>query len=50
MTTYAVAGADGLFIAHEIGGDEVDLIALFKLHARTVIDVVAHELAEQQAQ
>ena len=50
LTTYAVAGADGLFIAHEIGGDEVDLIALFKLHARTLIDVVAHELAEQQAQ
>jgi AcrR family transcriptional regulator len=50
LTTYAVAGADGLFIAHEIGGDEVDLTALFKLHARTLIDVVAHELAEQQAQ
>jgi AcrR family transcriptional regulator len=49
LTTYAVAGADGLFIAHEIGGDEVDLIALFKLHARTLIDVVAYELAEQQA-
>ena len=39
-----------MFIAREIGGDEVDLIALFELHARTLIDVVAHELAEQQAQ
>jgi AcrR family transcriptional regulator len=50
LSTYAVAGADGLFIAHEIGGDEVDLIALFELHARTLTDIVAHELAEQQAQ
>jgi AcrR family transcriptional regulator len=49
LTTYAVAGADGLFIAREIGGDEVDLIALFELHARTLIEIVAHELAEQQA-
>jgi AcrR family transcriptional regulator len=47
LATYALAGADGLFIAREIGGDDVDLIALFELHARTLIDVVAHELAEQ---
>ena len=33
----AMAGADGLFIAKEIGGDSVDLIALFELHARTSV-------------
>jgi AcrR family transcriptional regulator len=50
LTTYAIAGADGLFIAREIGGDDVDLIALFDLHARTLIDIAAHELAEQPVQ
>jgi AcrR family transcriptional regulator len=44
LTTYAIAGAEGLFIAREIGGDDVDLIALFDLHARTLIDAVAREL------
>jgi AcrR family transcriptional regulator len=33
LATYAIAGADGLFIAKEIGGDAVDLLALFELHA-----------------
>jgi AcrR family transcriptional regulator len=33
LVTYAIAGADGLFIAKEIGGDAVDLLALFELHA-----------------
>ncbi len=36
LTTYAIAGADGLFIAKETGGDSVDLIKLFDLHARLV--------------
>ncbi|MCV7420628.1 TetR/AcrR family transcriptional regulator [Mycobacterium yunnanensis] len=36
LATYALAGADGLFLAKEIGGDSVDLIALFELHARAV--------------
>lgn len=36
LTTYAIAGADGLFIAREVGGDSVDLIKLFDLHARLV--------------
>jgi AcrR family transcriptional regulator len=47
IATYAIAGADGLFIAREIGGDSVDLIALFDLHARSLLDAVARELAEQ---
>lgn len=37
LTTYALAGADGLFIAKEIGGDSIDLIELFELHARAVV-------------
>ncbi len=38
LTTYAIAGADGLFIAKEVGGDSVDLIKLFDLHARVVFE------------
>jgi AcrR family transcriptional regulator len=38
LATYAMAGADGLFIAKEIGGDSVDLIALFELHASALYD------------
>jgi AcrR family transcriptional regulator len=38
LATYALAGADGLFIAKEIGGDAVDLVALFEMHARVLYD------------
>jgi AcrR family transcriptional regulator len=38
LATYAMAGADGLFIAKEIGGDTVDLVALFELHGRAIYD------------
>ena len=38
LVTYAIAGADGLFIAKEIGGDAVDLLALFELHACALYD------------
>jgi len=41
LATYALAGADGLFIAKEIGGDSVDLLALFELHARAVFNAAA---------
>ncbi|MGD9618363.1 MAG: TetR/AcrR family transcriptional regulator [Mycolicibacterium sp.] len=44
ITTYAIAGADGLFIAKEIGGDSVDLISLFQLHARVVFEKAAELL------
>lgn len=37
LTTYAIAAADGLFIAKEVGGDSVDLIRLFELHATSVL-------------
>lgn len=42
LAAYALAGADGLFIAKELGGDAVDLIALFELHGRAI-----YELARQ---
>ena len=38
LTTYAIAGADGLFIAKEVGGDSVDLIRLLNLHVRLVFE------------
>lgn len=40
VTTYALAGADGLFIAKELGGDAVDLIDLFSTHAYAVYATV----------
>lgn len=39
LATYAMAGADGLFIAKELGGDAVDLIALFELHGRAIFEL-----------
>jgi AcrR family transcriptional regulator len=46
LATYALAGADGLFIAKEIGGDSVDLIALFEMHARALYDTAIRMIAE----
>ena len=46
VTTYAVAGADGLFIAHEIGGDSVDLIRLFELHAHLMFEAATRLATE----
>ncbi|MFD7818362.1 TetR family transcriptional regulator [Streptomyces sp. NPDC059785] len=34
LATYAVAGADGLFVQREILGDALDLVAMLELHAR----------------
>ncbi|OHV04432.1 TetR/AcrR family transcriptional regulator [Mycobacterium talmoniae] len=47
LATYALAGADGLFIAKEIGGDSVDLVALFELHGRSVVDTARRLIDEQ---
>ena len=44
LTTYAIAGADGLFIAKEVGGDSVDLVKLLGLHARVVFEAAAELL------
>ena len=46
LVTYALAGADGLFIAKEIGGDTVDLIPLFEMHARAVYHTALSLIAE----
>ena len=45
LVTYAVAGADGLFIAKEIGGDAVDLVAMFALHAGAIFDMATRMAA-----
>lgn len=46
LVTYAIAGADGLFIAKEIGGDSVDLLALFELHAWALYDTALRMISE----
>lgn len=40
LATYAMAGADGLFVSKELGGDAVDLIEQFKMHARAITTFV----------
>jgi AcrR family transcriptional regulator len=50
LVTYAIAGADGLFIAKEIDGDAVDLIELFELHARALYDTAVRLLSENASQ
>jgi AcrR family transcriptional regulator len=47
LVTYAIAGADGLFIAKEIGGDAVDLIELFELHAQVLYDTALRMVAKR---
>ncbi|MFJ9867804.1 TetR family transcriptional regulator [Streptomyces sp. NPDC101165] len=49
LTTYAVAGADGLFIHREISGDSVDLVAMFELHARLIFDAATRMAASSPA-
>ncbi|OBF81263.1 TetR family transcriptional regulator [Mycobacterium sp. 852002-51163_SCH5372311] len=49
LSTYAMAGADGLFIAKEVGGDAVDLIALFELHGRAIYDMARRFVDERPA-
>jgi AcrR family transcriptional regulator len=47
LVTFAMAGADGLFIAKEIGGDAVDLISLFELHGRAIYDTARRLVKER---
>lgn len=49
LVTYAIAGADGLFLAKEIGGDSVDLLALFEIHAGALYDTARRLIAENTA-
>lgn len=46
LAIYGMAGADGLFIAKEIGGDAIDLVALFELHGRALYDTARRMLGE----
>lgn len=46
LATYALAGGDGLFVAKELGGDSVDLLALFELHANILYDSALRMAAE----
>jgi AcrR family transcriptional regulator len=48
LATYAMAGADGLFIAKEIGGDSVDLVDLFEMHARVLYDTALRMITEKE--
>ena len=50
LATYAIAGADGLFIAKEIGGDAVDLLTLFELHAWALYDSALRLISEDGRQ
>lgn len=47
LATYAIAGADGLFIAKEIGGDSVDLIELFTLHGQALYSTARRMIDEE---
>ena len=47
LATYGIAGADGAFLAKEIGGDSVDLLALFEMHFAAVYDSAARMVAEK---
>lgn len=48
LVTYAMAGADGLFIAKEIGGDSIDLLALFELHAHALYGTAQRLIAADE--
>ncbi|MFC8093266.1 TetR/AcrR family transcriptional regulator [Streptomyces sp. NPDC057301] len=45
LTTYAIAGADGLFVQREVKGESVDLVTLFELHAQVVHDAATRMAA-----
>ncbi|MGW4726414.1 TetR/AcrR family transcriptional regulator [Streptomyces sp. S1] len=48
LTTYAVAGGDGLFVQREINGDDVDLVAMFELHAQLVYEAATRMAARSR--
>jgi AcrR family transcriptional regulator len=50
LVTYGIAGADGLFIAKVLGGDSVDLVGLFELHARALYDSALRLISEDSGQ
>lgn len=50
LATYAIAGADGLFIAKEIGGDSVDLVEMFALHGQALYETAVRMIQENENQ
>ncbi|OBI36964.1 TetR/AcrR family transcriptional regulator [Mycobacterium colombiense] len=48
LATSGIAGADGLFIAKELGGDSVDVLTLFERHAAALYDSALHMVAESK--
>ncbi|MDT3726893.1 TetR/AcrR family transcriptional regulator [Streptomyces sp. DSM 41972] len=49
LTTYAIAGGDGLFVQRELNGDAVDLVAMFELHAQLVYEAATRMAARNKA-
>jgi AcrR family transcriptional regulator len=47
LAIFAIAGADGLFIAKEVEGDAVDLVALFEMHANALYDTAQRLIDER---
>ncbi|MER6954038.1 TetR/AcrR family transcriptional regulator [Streptomyces sp. NPDC000618] len=49
LVTYALAGADGLFLQRELTGDSADLVEMLQLHAQLVHDAAARMAARSRA-
>jgi AcrR family transcriptional regulator len=45
LATLGIAGADGAFMAKEVGGDSVDLLALFEMHFTALYDTALRMIA-----
>ncbi|WP_125078669.1 TetR/AcrR family transcriptional regulator [Mycobacterium sp. P7213] len=50
LVTYAIAGADGLFIADEVDDQAVDLIEMFDMHANALYSTALRLLSENAGQ
>ncbi|MFC7265708.1 TetR/AcrR family transcriptional regulator [Streptomyces lutosisoli] len=48
LTSYAVAGIDGLFVQQEMTGEAVDLVTLFELHAQLVYEAAIRMATRSQ--
>ncbi|WP_409436777.1 TetR family transcriptional regulator [Mycobacterium sp. SMC-14] len=50
LVTYAIAGADGLFIANEVDDQAMDLIKMFDMHAHALYSTALRLLSENAGQ
>jgi len=50
LVTYAIAGADGLFIANEVDNQAIDLIEMFDMHANALYSTALRLLSENAGQ